>query len=69
MSAPSEVSVKILIEFNKEQTATTSRQVEQDSSENTSTLEEAPTIVISESAQTSEIEELAPSVTSTIVIS
>ena len=69
MSAPSETSVKILIEFNKDQIATTSRQVEQDSSENTSKLEETPTIVLSESAQTSEIEELAPSVTSTIVIS
>ena len=69
MSAPSETSVKVLIEFKKGEAATTSRQVEEDSSENTSTLEENPTIVLSEFAQTSETEEPAPSVTSTIIIS
>ena len=69
MSAPSETSVKVLIEFQKGEAATTSRQVEEDTSENTSTLEENPTIALSESAQTSETEDLAPSVTSTIIIS
>ena len=69
MSAPSETSVKILIEFNQEEIPTTSNQVEEDSSENTSTLEENSTILLSESAQTGEIEELSPSVISTIVIS
>ena len=69
MSAPSETSVKILIEFNQEEIPTTSNQVEEDSSENTSTLEENSTILLSESAQTGEIEELSPSVTSTVVIS
>ena len=58
MSAPSETSVKILIEFNQEEIPTTSNQVEENSSENTSTLEENSTIVLSESAQTSDIEEL-----------
>ena len=61
MSAPSETSVKILIEFNQEEIPTTSNQVEEDSSENTSTL--------SESDQTGETQELSPSVISTIVIS
>ena len=69
MSAPSETSVKILIEFNQEEIPTTSNQVEEDSSENTSTLEENSTILLSESDQTGETQELSPSVISTIVIS
>ena len=69
MSAPSETSVNILIEFNQEEIPTTSNQVEEDSSENTSTLEENSTILLSESDQTGETQELSPSVISTIVIS
>ena len=69
MSAPSETSVKILIEFNQEEIPTTSNQVEEDSSENTSTFRENSTILLSESDQTGEIQELSPSVISTIAIS
>ena len=69
MSAPSETSVNILIEFNQEEIPTTSNQVEEDSSENTSTLEENSTILLSESDQTGETQELSPSVISTIIIS
>ena len=69
MSAPSETSVKILIEFNQEEIPTTSNQVEEDSSENTSTFKENSTILLSESDQTGETQELSPSVISTIVIS
>ena len=69
MSAPSETSVKILIEFNQEEIPTTSNQVEEDSSENTSTFKENSTILLSESDQTGEIQELSPSVISTIAIS
>ena len=69
MSAPSETSVKILIEFNQEEIPTTSNQVEEDSSENTSTFKENSTILLSESDQTGEIQELSPSVISTIIIS